>query len=52
MARAINMGVMTVIGLIFNMSRRNRNAAGALFRGFVNLVKSYNFTAAVSVVLP
>ena len=37
-ARAVDMGIMPVRRLILDMRRGNRDAAGALFRGLVDLV--------------
>ena len=40
MARAIDMGIVAVLGLILDMRRRNRDAARLLFRRLVDLVIS------------
>jgi len=37
-ARAIDVGVMAGLGLVFDVGRRNRNTAGLFFRRLVNLI--------------
>ena len=56
------MRVVACLGFIFDMRSSNRNAAFALFRGIINIIKCLNITtvlalkilvsAAVNVVLP
>src|ERR1700730_16907716 len=38
MPRAVDMGVVPLVGLVFHMRRRNRDAPGLLFRRLIDLV--------------